>query len=401
MKRIYLDHNTTTPIDPAVIEAMNACYGLELGNPASLHAAGRRARQLLEETREGISRMLGAALSPPAADRLIFTSGGTEANNLALQGMAGDEPARLIVSSIEHLSTLSTAARLQHRGWQVELLRALPSGRIDLDHLDALLVRDPLPCVVSVMWANNETGVLQPVDDVARRCRAAGVRIHCDAVQVVGKLPVDFHALDVDALTVSAHKFSGPCGVGALVLRHGVRLQPQLFGGHQQWGLRPGSEPVALAVGMLAALQRWQSQADQRAMQWRTNRDMLEQRLRQVDPAVAVNGDEPRLPQTSNLSFLGLDRQTLWMALDLDGLECSTGSACSSGASEPSHVLQAMGLAADRVDSALRFSLGTATTPSEVEQAVDRILHTLKHLRRHVSAANSSPSSRDPEPKAV
>lgn len=401
MNSIYLDHNTTTPIDPAVVEAMRACQMLPPGNPASQHAAGRRARQLLEETRDAIARILGAAQNPLAADRLLFTSGGTESNNLALRGLVGDPPGRLIVSSIEHLSVLAVAGRLRDSGWQVDLLRALPSGRVDLNHLDELLAREPRPRVVSVMWANNETGVLQPVAEVARRCRQAGIRCHCDAVQGVGKLPVDFRSLDVDAMSLSAHKFSGPCGIGALLLRHGVRLEPQLFGGHQQWGLRPGSEPVALAVGMLAALRRWEAQAPQRAAAGQTGRDTFERQLLEADAAVVVNGSEPRLPQTSNLSFLGLDRQALWMALDLAGLECSTGSACSSGASEPSHVLLAMGLTSDRVDSALRFSLGYATTMPDVMDAADRILRTVKHLRRCVSAANSSPSSREPASEAV
>ena len=402
VKPIYLDHNATTPVDPAVVEAMNACHRQGLANPASPHAAGRHARQLLEQARQGVARILGANTRSRAADRLIFTSGGTEANNLALRGLAGDAPTRLIVSAIEHPSTLAAAAWMRRCGWLVDTLRSLPNGQIDLDHLRELLsASDPPPRLVSVMLANNETGVLQPVPEVVNLCRAEGILIHCDAVQVAGKLPLDFRALDVDALTIAAHKFHGPAGIGALLLRHGVSLQPLLFGGHQQLGLRPGTEPVALAAGMHAALQLWEQQAAERTRRLRHGRDTFEHLLRQGDPGVVMNGEEPRVHHTSNVSFLGLDRQALWMALDLAGVQCATGSACASGASEPSHVLRAMGLEAARTDSALRFSLGVTTTIAEVEQAVDRILSTMKHLRPRILPPNSSASPREARSKAV
>ncbi len=404
MEPIYLDHNATTPILPAVAEAMHACYQEGLANPASPHGAGRRARRRLEEAREGIGRILQADLQSRAANDLIFTSGGTEANNLALRGLAGNQPGRLIVSSIEHPSTLETARWLQKRGWTVQLLRVLQNGQVDLDHLETLLKprdSEPPPQVVSVMWANNETGVIQPIDEISRRCRAVGSRFHCDAVQVVGKIPVDFARTEIDALTIAAHKFHGPVGIGGLFLRRGVHLEPILFGGHQQRGLRPGTEPIALAVGMHVALQLWEQQREQRILGMRTARDTLEQRLRQEDPKVEVNGEEPRLPHATNLSFLDLDRQALWMALDLAGVQCSTGSACASGASDPSHVLQAMGLDAARIESALRLSVGATTTVTDVESAVGRILNTVRHLRRRDSPLKSSSSARETQPEGI
>jgi cysteine desulfurase len=220
-------------------------------------------------------------------------------------------------------------------------------------------------------------------------------------VQVIGKLPVDLARLEVDALTMTAHKFHGPAGIGALFVRRGVRLEPILFGGHQQQGLRPGTESVALAVGMHVALQLWDGEWEQRIRRMRSARDELEQQVCRQDAGVVVNGEEPRLPHATNLSFVGLERQALWMALDLAGVQCSTGSACASGASDPSHVLQAMGLDSSRIDSAVRLSVGATTTASDVAQAVSRILSTVHHLRRQNSLANSLSSARETQPEGI
>ena len=251
------------------------------------------------------------------------------------------------------------------------------------------------------MWANNETGVIQPLEQLVQECRCRGILLHTDAVQVVGKLPVDFGQLGVDAMSFAAHKLQGPCGIGGLIVRHGVTLRPILFGGAQQLGARPGTEPVALVLGMLAALRMWQSEAQNVPDQTRRLRDALESRLVAEPCQAIVNGAEPRLPNTTNVSFPGLDRQALLIALDMGGIACSTGSACASGSSEPSRVLQAMGLEEDRVESSIRLSLGRFTTASEAGTAAERILSTVSRLRRPILASKSPRASREAGPKSV
>jgi cysteine desulfurase len=397
-REVYLDHNATTPLSPAVADAMLACERDGWGNPASAHYAGRRARRLLEEAREGIASLLGANLQSAQPDSLIFTSGGTEANNLALLGLCGAcaEPGRLIVSAIEHPSVVGPATELARRGW--ELLRApvTPEGVVDLTWLpnacqSALRLSGPSPSslVVSVMLGNNETGVLQPVDKIASLAHAAGARVHTDAVQVAGKLPINLHALDVDVLTLSAHKFHGPRGVGAVLLRAGVGLKPQLLGGFQQAGLRPGTESVALAVGMHEALRLAHRELQTRTTRMTALRERLEAGiLAGFTSAVVHGGQVSRLPHTSNVSFPGLDRQALQMALDLAGVACSTGSACASGSTDPSPELIAMGCPDELLHSSLRFSVGATTMPAEVDQAVRHILHVCNDLRSQKQARN-------------
>lgn len=389
---IYLDHNATTPLLPEVAEAMRACAERATGNPSSQHAFGRRARQALEDAREGIARLVGADLDHTPPDQIIFTSGGTEANNLVMFGLTGGglgntsgkwldgEPGHLLISPIEHPSITASAERLAERGWQVERLPLLPSGIVDVEPLADML--RPETRLVSVMLANNETGALQPVEEIARICQQSGVLVHTDAVQVPGKLPVDFRRLGVGAMTIAAHKFHGPIGIGALVLRAGLRPEPQLCGGHQQEGLRPGTEPVVLAVGLHAALTAWQREQDARRKRLETLRDQLEQTLLSACPDLKVNGAAaPRLPHTSNISFPGVDGQALLMALDLAGVACSTGSACASGASEGSPTLLAMGVEKSLARGALRFSLGATSTAAEVSDAARRIVATYEGLR--------------------
>lgn len=410
---IYLDHNATTPLLPEVADAMRACADRAMGNPSSQHAFGRRARQALEDAREGIARLVGADLDHTPPDQIIFTSGGTEANNLVMFGLTGGsarkkgsgalagsspqeistvessrplfpnsdgEPGHLLISPIEHPSITASAERLAERGWQVERLPLLASGVVDVEPLASMLRRETR--LVSVMLANNETGALQPVEEIARICQRSGVLVHTDAVQVPGKLPVDFRRLGVSAMTIAAHKFHGPIGIGALVLRAGLRPEPQLCGGHQQGGLRPGTEPVVLAVGLHAALTAWQREHEARRQRLETLRDQLEQTLLSACPNLKVNGAAaPRLPHTSNLSFPGVDGQALLMALDLAGIACSTGSACASGASEGSPTLLAMGVEKSLARGALRFSLGATTTAAEVSDAARRIVATYEGLR--------------------
>ena len=351
------------------------------GNAASSHQRGRRARQVLEEAREGIGRILGADMTGLQADRIILTSGGTEANNLALLGMAGSKPGRVIISSVEHPSVTGPAEQLERRGFDVCRVRVDSAGVVDQQHFHELLT--PGTRLVSIMLANNETGVLQPIELLAGRCREVGVPFHTDAVQAVGKIPVHFAQLQVTALTLTGHKFHGPRGVGALLLQRSARIDPILFGGFQQMGLRPGTEPLELAVGLHHALQVWQRDAQTRAARMSALRDRFEQLLRDAAIGVVVNGlGARRLPHTSNVAFPGLDCQAVHMALDMAGVACSIGSACASGSTEPSAVLLAMRLPADIVESSLRFSLGAFTTRQDIDTAAERIIQAMRRLHK-------------------
>jgi cysteine desulfurase len=352
------------------------------GNPASQHAAGRRSRQLLEQAREAICGYLGGGAGSPA-DRLVFTSGGTEANNLAVFGLAG-RFGRVIVSAIEHPSIVGPAEELARRGVRVERLAVSQDGRVDPDGLGDLL-RTPAD-LVSVMLANNETGVIQPIEELARECAARGVPMHTDAVQAAGKITIDFRRLGVTALSCSAHKMHGPVGIGGLLLRPEAKLSPQFFGGFQQESLRPGTETVALAAGMHAA---WNAFADEshaavgesRSQRMVRLRNRFEAGLRAGFEELVINGEAaPRVPHTSNVSFPGSDRQELVLALDLAGVCCSSGSACASGSTDPSPVLLAMGLADEVVQSSLRFSLGATTTQEEIDEAVEIVVRVARKL---------------------
>jgi cysteine desulfurase len=381
---IYLDHNATTPTHPEVVEAMARCWREGYANPASQHQPGQKARRVVEDARDEIAEILGANVSGTRPDRLIFTSGGTEANNLAVFGIAQaggiERPAQVIVSAIEHASVLEPAQHLLDLGWRVDSLGVTADGVVRAELLAGLL--RPETRLVSVMLGNHETGALQPVAELARVCNEAGVPMHTDAVQVAGKLPMHFRELGVAAVTVAAHKFQGPLGIGALLVRDGVPLDPLHFGGHQQWGLRPGTECVPLAVGMATALRIWRNERDAHLRHLVQLRDRFEAGLRAGFPELVVNGSgAARLPQTSNVAFAGLDGQVLLMALDMAGIACSVGSACSSGSSELSPTLLAMGLPKPVVASSLRFSLGAITTEAEIDEAVGRILLVVNELR--------------------
>lgn len=391
---IYLDHNSTTPLDPRVLEAMARAWREHGANPASQHAAGRRARRVLEEAREGILNLLGAKTGGMDADQLVFTSGGTEANNLAVTGILGTmqvghrELAKeypetvddLVISAIEHPSVAGSAAWIGQQGLSVKVVSPIDdAGRFVESFLNEF---DAFPYLVSIVLANNEVGIIHPISDIARIARESGVLIHTDAVQAAGKIPVHFRDLGVDAMTVAPHKFHGPIGIGALVLKHGLKVQPRLHGGFQQAGLRPGTENVALAVGFHEALRLATAELAARAAHMGSLRDELERLLRSELPDMVIVGQRaPRLPNTSCLAFPGLDRQALVMALDLAGVACSTGSACASGSSEPSPTLVAMGLPQAVIRGAIRFSLGAFTRPAEIDEAARRILNTVKHLK--------------------
>ena len=384
---IYLDHNATTPILPEAADAIREASLSYGANPGSQHEAGRRARRALEDARERIGELLGARQGGMEDDRVVITSGGTEANHLALLGMLqaqairrdGGPPGHLILSHIEHPCVAEPAEQLRLDGWQVDRVPVSSSGVVQLDRLVDLITAETR--LVCLMHANNETGVVQPVAEAARICCDRGVALHTDAAQTVGKIPVNFSQLGVTALTCAAHKFHGPVGIGALIVRHGVPLDPTMWGGHQQGGLRAGTEMVALTIGMRTALEHWKRESQQQRERIASLRDLLEQRIVAGYPEAMVLGrDAERLPNTSNIAFAGLDRQALVMALDLAGVACSTGSACASGSSEPSPVLVAMGVERRAISGSLRFSLGVSNTAPEIEEAARRILSACKQL---------------------
>jgi cysteine desulfurase len=381
MECIYLDNNATTPLVPAVWEAMRPFLTEIHGNPASAHRAGRRARQGLEDAREQTAALLGAD-----ADEVIFTSGATEANNLALFGLAGPAPGHLVASPIEHPCVLEPVARLAEDGFAVSWLPVDAAGSVCLSAVPGLL--RPETRLLTLMLANHETGAVQPVRELA--ALAGGPAVHCDAAQAVGKMPVHFHDLGVTALTLSAHKFHGPKGVGALLLRRGARLRPLLLGGHQQRGRRPGTEPVALAVGLAAALELAHREGDERREKVLRLRTRFLERLRAEASPVVLSGPETGgVPHTVNVSFPGCRADALLMNLDLAGVCCSTGSACSSGSLLPSPVLRAMGVAADVLHSAMRFSFSALLTEAEVAEAARRVVAVVSRLRR--SGADCGP----------
>jgi cysteine desulfurase len=376
---IYLDHNSTSPLLPEAAATMASAAAEQYANPASQHAEGRRANRALQDAREEIAELLGAKLTGRNADRLVFTSGGSEANNLAIcgLGLANAKDVRpIVISSIEHPSVTAIADVLARTGTHVEKLGVTNAGIVRPEHLDELVAQSPR--LASVMLANNETGVIQPLDEIVRRCSAAGIPVHTDASQAVGKLPIGFRGLGVAAMTVSPHKFGGPRGIGGLLVRGDVPLQPLLYGGAQQLGLRPGTESVELAVGFLAALKAWHAHCAQWSLQMQTLRDRFESAIRTAFPQAVVNGvDAPRLPNTSNIAFVGHDRQALLMSFDLAGICCSTGSACASGSSEPSPTLLAMQLPREVVNSSLRFSIGPNTTADGIDAALQSIVKTI------------------------
>jgi len=369
---IYLDNNATTALDPEVFEAMRPHF-LRPGNAESRHAAGRAARRAWESARESVARILGA---DPA--EVVFTSGGTEANNLAVFGLAGtgDTPGHVVASPIEHPAVDEAVARLGAAGFSVDRPPVDARGRADPRVMADALRGDTR--FVTLMLANNETGAVQPVAELAGLAGARGVPVHTDAVQAVGRIPVDFHALGVATLAASAHKFHGPVGVGLLLVRAGVKLDARLFGGGQQQGRRPGTVAVPPAVGLARALELWHAEAAARAERWARLGDRLEAGLVAALGAGRVVRNGPtdpalRLPQTVNLGFPGLDGDALLMQLDLAGVCASLGSACASGSTRPSPTLTAMRVPDDVLRSSVRFSLGADTTGAEVDEAVARV----------------------------
>jgi cysteine desulfurase len=374
MDLIYLDNNASTPLLPQVWDAMRPFSLEQTGNAASSHAAGRRARQGLEGARERVAALLDAH-----PDEVVFTSGATEANNLAILGLVGEGPGHLFSSPIEHPCVSEPLNRLAEAGFTLDLLPVNSEGIVPVGCLAER--RRPDTRLVCVMLANHETGAIQPVAELAAQV-PAGTLFHCDAAAAAGKVPISFRRLGVTTLTVSAHKFHGPKGIGALLVQRGARLRPLMWGGHQQQGRRPGTEPVPLAVGLAAALELACTEAHARRERVLHLRGLFLDGLRRSAAPVVLNGPaEGGIPHTLNLSFPGCQADLLLMNLDLAGVACSTGSACSSGSLLPSPVLRAMAVPDPVLHSAMRFSFSHLLSDAEVVEASRRIAAVVGKLR--------------------
>jgi cysteine desulfurase len=380
--RIYLDHNATTPPAPEVVDATTSALREEFGNASSIHAWGQRAKAALDDARTEVARLIGAEPGD-----VVFTAGGTEADNLALRGVldaASPTRHRLVVTAIEHEAVVNTARALARRGRAVTILPVNRDGVLDASTLDQALADDV--ALVSVMAANHETGVVQPVAELARLARARGALCHTDAVQAVAKIPIDVGALGVDLLSLAAHKFGGPKGVGALWIRRGTSLAGVITGGRQERNRRAGTENVPAIVGCGVAARLARTRLAQESARIGALRDRLEAGILAGVPGTAVNGGGAlRVPNTTNIAFEKVEAESLLIALDLEGIAVSTGSACSSGTLEPSHVLRAMGLPHGRVQSSIRFSLGWTTTPDDIDRVLmvlPAVVQRLRSVRR-------------------
>jgi cysteine desulfurase len=383
MNRVYLDHNATTAVEPGVLEAMLPFLSGEFGNAASIHTFGQKARAAVETAREQVAALIGAR-----PQEIVFTSGGTEADNHAIFGIAQSlaasadttRPKHIITSAIEHEAVLNTCQALEKRGVEVTYLPVDRDGLISLSKLRDVIRKETV--LVTVMHANNELGTVQPLAEIGRIAADADVYFHTDAVQSVGKVSIDVNAFRLDLLSLSGHKFYAPKGIGALYIRGGTRLQQLLYGGHHQRGYRPGTENVAGIVGLGKAAELAGKALAEDAARVSALRDRLEQGLLSRVPQSHANGaGAPRTPNTTNITFPGIEGEALVIALDLKGLACSTGAACSSGAVEPSHVLTAIALSPDDARASLRFSLGRHTTGAEIDFALQVVPAAVEQLR--------------------
>ena len=377
--RIYLDHNATTPVDPRVVDAVTGVLRDEFGNASSLHTFGQAAKSCVDDARSAVATLLGAR-----PQEVVFTSGGTEADNLAIRGVADAHELtsrrHLIASAIEHEAVLNTFKALARRGWTTSLLPVDSTGIVDPAALELAITDDT--ALVSVMHANNEIGTIQPIRELAAIAHRRGALFHTDAVQSVGKLPVAVDGLGVDLLSLSAHKFNGPKGVGALWIRRGCRLVAPLTGGRQERNRRAGTENVAGIAGLGEAAGLATRKREAESVRVTELRNQLEAGILASVPGTIVNGDTTRrVPNTTNISFDRVEAESLLIALDLEGIAVSTGSACSSGALEPSHVLRAMGFSAHRTQNAIRFSLGMANTADQIDHVVAVLPRVVEQLR--------------------
>jgi cysteine desulfurase len=383
-RRVYLDNNATTPVLPEVFEAVRPYFGERFGNASSIHAYGQDARSAVERSRESLAALLGCR-----ASEIVFTSGGTESDNLAISGLVkpGDH---IITSSIEHHAVLFACKHWQETGVEVTYLPVDGRGLVDPD--DVRRAIRPNTKLISIMMANNETGVIQPVEEVGKIAAEAEVLFHTDAVQAVGKIPVDVNRIGCHALSLSGHKLHGPQGVGALYVRKGTRIQPLFYGGRHERSRRAGTENVPGIVGLgKAAELAMQGFADGTDIKMAALRDELERRILNAVDEAGINGEgAPRVPNTTNIYFHHIEGEAMVIALDLKGLAISTGAACASGAIEPSHVLTAMGMRGDRARGSIRFSLGKQNTAQDINCAltlVPPVVGRLRALSPHYSKA--------------
>ncbi len=386
--RIYLDHNATTPVDPSVVAAVTSTLREQFGNASSVHSFGQSAKTVVDDARAAVADLIGAG-----PQEIVFTSGGTESDNLAIRGVAEALlPAKrrhLIATSIEHEAVLHTLKALAKRDWLITLLPVSDSGVVEPQALNTVITNDT--ALVSVMHANNEIGTVQPLADLAAIAHRHGALFHTDAVQSIGRLVVDVTDLDVDLLSLSAHKCYGPKGVGALWVRRGSRLASTMTGGKQERSRRAGTENVPGIAGFGAAarvaLQRTETEADRLS----ALRDLLEAGILHRVPGTLVNGDTSRrIANTTNISFDRVEAESLLIALDLEGIAVSTGSACSSGTLQPSHVLRAMGYSPHRAQNSIRFSLGAGNTAEEIDRVITVLPKVVDKLRNVARASSAS-----------
>ena len=379
MKRIYLDHNATTPIAPEVLAAMLPYLTEEFGNANSIHAYGQNARGAVERARSSVAALVGAR-----AAEIMFTSGGTESNNHAILGAATAAPGKaghVITSAIEHVAVLDPCRALAKSGIDLTVLPVDREGLLNPE--DVRTAIRPETVLITLMLANNEIGTIQRIAEIGKIAAEMGIALHTDAVQAAGKIPIEVDKLGVDLLSISAHKFGGPKGVGALYIRKGTHLGPLMYGGHSERDRRPGTEDVAAIAGMGKAAELALTGMREESERVRGLRDRLEQGLLGRVPHSWVNGARaPRVPNTANLTFPFIEGEAMVIALDLKGIACSTGAACSSGALEPSHVLMALGLAPEDARATLRLSLGHQTTEEEIDFALETIPPVIERLRQ-------------------
>lgn len=378
MDRIYLDYAATAPVLPEVLEAMIPFFVSCYGNPSGIHGTGREARKAVEQARRETAEVLGAE-----SREILFTSGGSESDNLAIQGTAHalrEKGKHLITSRIEHPAVLNTCRRLEEEGFRVTYLAPDRTGRISPESVREAMEPDTI--LVSIMTANNEIGTIQPAAEIGAVCREKGILFHTDAVQAVGLLPVRAERLNADLISLSAHKFHGPKGVGALYVRKGTRLDALICGGSQERGLRAGTENVPGIVGLGKAIRIAEAEREENAGRIRELRDTLEKRILQAVPDAVVNGDpELRLPNNCHLSFPGVESEALLLRLDLAGIAASGGSACTSGSTEPSHVLKAIGLEDEYIRGSIRLTLGRETTREDTEKTAQVLPEIVRDLR--------------------
>lgn len=378
MKRIYLDHNSTTPLHPGVLEAMLPYYKEAFGNPSTIYSFGQETRKATDEAREKVANLIGA--SP---EEIIFTSGGTEADNVALKGVAAaleKKGKHIVASSIEHHAVLSTLKYLEKRGYKVSFLPVDEHGWLDPGEVQEAITSQTI--LISVMHANNEVGTIEPISEIGEIAQKAGIYLHTDAVQTIGKIKVNVDDLKVDLLSLSAHKFYGPKGVGALYVRKGTRIYPLLHGGYQERRRRAGTENVAGIVGLGKVAEIAPKEMVQQSRRESNLRDRLEKMIRENINHCQLNGHPTqRLPNTLNMSFEFIEGESLILTLDLKGIAVSTGSACTSGSLEPSHVLMAMGVAPEIAQGSIRFSLGRDNQKEDIDYTVENLVEIVTRLR--------------------